>query len=91
MESPDRIVSVSELHRSTGERGTRMYVAHKGLVYDVTDCLRWKSRLHEGLHFPGQDLTAELVEAPHVEEVFKRPCVKVVGRLESLSDLTEFP
>ncbi|MFA5874828.1 MAG: cytochrome b5 domain-containing protein [Anaerolineales bacterium] len=83
MEPPDRIVSISELRRSTGERGTRMYVAYKGLVYDVTDCLRWKSGLHEGLHFPGQDLTAELGEAPHLEEIFKRPCVMVVGRLES--------
>lgn len=83
MEPPNHIVSLSELHRSTGEHGTRMYVAYKDLVYDVTDCLRWKSGLHEGLHFPGQDLTAELDEAPHQDEVLKRPCVKLVGRLES--------
>jgi len=83
MEPPDRIDSISELRRSTGERGTRMYVAYKGIVYDVTECLRWKSGLHEGLYFSGQDLTAELGEALHLEEVFKRPCVMVVGRLES--------
>jgi predicted heme/steroid binding protein len=83
MEPPDRIVSISELRRSTGERGTRMLVAYKGLVYDVTDCLRWKNGLHEGLHFPGQDLTAELRQAPHLEEVFKRSSVTMVGRLES--------
>lgn len=63
MEGHDRIVLISELYRSTGERGTRMYVAHKSLVYDVTDCLRWKSGLHAGLHFPSQDLPAELGEA----------------------------
>ena len=83
MEPPVHIVSMSELHRCSGERGSRMYVAYKGLVYDVTDCLRWKSGLHEELHFPGQDLTAELGEAPHLEDVFKRPCVKVIGRLGS--------
>jgi predicted heme/steroid binding protein len=83
MVSADRIVSKSELRRSTGERGTRMYVAYKGLVYDVTDCPRWKSGLHERLHFPGQDLTDELRQAPHLEEVFKRLDVIMVGRLES--------
>jgi predicted heme/steroid binding protein len=83
MEPPDHIVSLSEFHRSTGEHGTRRYVAHKGLVYDVTDCLRWKTSLPESLHFPSQDLTAELGEAPLQDEVFKRPCVKLVGRLES--------
>jgi len=83
MEPPVHIVTVSELRHNTGERGTRMYIAYKGLVYDVTDCLRWKSGLHEGLHFPGQDLTVELGAAPHMEETLKRLCVKVVGRLES--------
>jgi predicted heme/steroid binding protein len=83
MESLERIVSIRELHRSTGERGTRMYVAYKGLVYDVTDCPRWKSGLHENLHFPGQDLTGEMHQTSHMEEVFKRPCVKVIGRLET--------
>jgi predicted heme/steroid binding protein len=83
MEPPERIVSISELHRSTGERGTRMYVAFGGLVYDVTDCPRWKSGLHERLHFPGQDLTDELRQAPHLVDVFKRPCVTLVGKLGS--------
>ncbi len=83
MENPERIVSMSELRRNTGERGAHMYVAYHGIVYDVTDCPRWKSGLHEQMHFPGQDLTGELDEMKHGEEVFKRPCVKVVGRLES--------
>jgi predicted heme/steroid binding protein len=82
MEPADRIVSLVELHRNSGERGSRLYIAYKGLVYDVSDCLRWKSGLHERLHFPGQDLTTELDEAPHLEEVFKRPCVTLIGRLE---------
>jgi predicted heme/steroid binding protein len=37
--------------------------------------------MHEGLHFPGQDLTDVLPEAPHAREVFERPCVRYVGPL----------
>ncbi|MEP0807349.1 MAG: cytochrome B5 [Chloroflexota bacterium] len=81
MTAPDRIVTHLELRRNNGERGTRKYVAHNGIVYDVTDCPKWRQDLHENLHFPGQDLTSELPEAPHAEEVFSRPCVKIVGRL----------
>jgi predicted heme/steroid binding protein len=79
---PERIVTELELRRNTGERGTCMWVAHKGIVYDVTDCSRWKKGLHEDQHFPGQELTEELENnAPHTEIVFRNPCVKVVGKL----------
>gem|GEM_PF-422010 len=80
---PDRIVTEMELRRNTGERGTRKFIAHKGIVYDVTDCPKWRLELHEQLHFPGQDLTSELPDAPHEEDVFSRPCVKVIGKLEN--------
>jgi predicted heme/steroid binding protein len=84
LDLPERIVTEMELRRNTGERGTRMWVAHNGIVYDVTDCARWKKGLHENQHFPGQDLTAELEQdAPHTESVFKNPCVKVIGRLKA--------
>lgn len=76
-------VTRAELRRANGERGAPRYVAYQGVVYDVGECPKWRSGLHEGLHFPGQDLTAELPEAPHGREVFERPCVKVVGKLEA--------
>jgi predicted heme/steroid binding protein len=82
MSIPDRIVTQMELKRSTGERGTRKLIAYRGIVYDVSDCPKWRTDLHEQLHFPGQDLTGEIAEAPHREEVFARPCIKVIGRLE---------
>jgi len=82
MTTPERIVSKLELRRNTGERGTPKWVAYDGIIYDVTDCLKWRLEMHERLHFPGQDLTSELPDAPHKEDVFSRPCVKVVGRLE---------
>ncbi len=77
-----RVISDLELRRQNGERGMRKFVAYKGIVYDVTDCPKWRLDLHENLHFAGQDLTSELPDAPHEEDVFTRPCVKVIGRLE---------
>lgn len=77
----ERWVSPAELRRSNGDGGTRMWVAVDGEVFDVTDCARWRGGLHEGQHFPGQELTPELREAPHGAEVLSHPCVKRVGRL----------
>jgi len=63
-----------------GERGRRAYIAYGGVVYDVTNCPKWRTGIHESQHFPGQDLSSELPDAPHSVEVFTRPCVKRVGR-----------
>ncbi len=82
MEIPDRVVTLAELRRNNGDRGSRKYVAYQGVVFYFIDCPRCRLDLHERLHFPGQDLTGELGEAPHQESVFNRPCVKVVGRLK---------
>ena len=82
MDITEHIVTHMELRRNTGERGSRKWIAYDGMVYDVTDCPKWRTDMHEQLHFPGQDLTSELPDAPHREDVFSRPCVKVVGRLK---------
>ena len=81
MNIPIRLITLTELMRNTGERGTRKFIAARGIVYDITDCPKWHGDMHENLHFPGQDLSGELDEAPHDEDVFSRPCVKIVGRL----------
>jgi predicted heme/steroid binding protein len=78
---PERKVTPTEFRHHTGERYTRKWIAHQGIVYDVTDCPLWKNDLHEHLHFPGQDLSSEILDAPHSQEVFSRPCVKIVGTL----------
>ena len=70
-----------QLRAYTGERGYPMYIAYAGVVYDVTRCPKWRLGLQERLHWPGQDLTAELGDAPHSAGVFGHPCVKRVGRL----------
>ena len=82
MELPERIISELELRRNTGERSTRKWIAYDGIVYDVTDCPKWHTDMHEQLHFPSQDLTSELPDTPYKKEIFNRPCVKVMGRLQ---------
>lgn len=83
MEIPDRLVTLAELRRCDGERGRPKWAAYGGVVYDLTDCPRWRQEMHERLHFPGQDLSGEMRGAPHDERVFARPCVRPVGRLAS--------
>ncbi len=78
----ERTFTEQELRRLTGERGARMCIAYQGVVYDVSECAKWHTGIHEGLHFPGQDLTSEFPDAPHGLEVFGHPCVKRVGRLK---------
>jgi len=75
-------ITRQELQRHDGDQELSMWVAYSGKVYDVTDCPKWRSGLHENEHFPGQELTEELDEnAPHMAEVFDHPCVKYIGDL----------
>jgi predicted heme/steroid binding protein len=72
--------TLQELKRFDGENGL-MYIAYKGIVYDVSMSRRWQSGLHEGLHFPAQDLSEEMFDSPHGEEVFLHPGIRKVGYL----------
>ena len=83
MEISEQTITQAQLRRNNGDRGAPKWIAYNGIVYDVSDCARWRKEMHENLHFPGQDLTSEFPDAPHNEIVFKNPCVKVVGRLAS--------
>jgi predicted heme/steroid binding protein len=77
---PERLFTIQELMRYNGEDGP-MYIAYQGIVYDVSECAKWRQGIHENMHFPGQDLSEEISDAPHRDEVFRRPCVKRVGKL----------
>lgn len=78
----DRTFTEQELRLYNGDDRPQIYIAYHGIVYDVTDCPRWRHGMHERIHFPGQDLSGEMDEAPHAEDVFTRPCVKIVGKLQ---------
>ena len=48
----------------------RVWVAYQGKIYDVTTSRLWRNGKHYE-HWAGQDLTEELVDAPHSEKVFE--------------------
>lgn len=77
----DTPITRAQLLLHNGDDADEKWIAYNGIVYDVSDCPNWRRELHRNLHFPGQDLSGELEEAPHTDEVFTRPCVKVVGKL----------
>jgi predicted heme/steroid binding protein len=73
-------MTLAELANYDGRNGHRAYIAVNGTIYDVTDSPRWEDGLHSPDHQAGQDLTEELLKAPHVRAVVER--FPVIGRLE---------
>ena len=67
----------ASLARQDGDRRPA-YVACRGLVYDLSASPEWRGGLHRNLHWAGQDLTAELADAPHGIEALASH--RVVGR-----------
>lgn len=76
MEIP--LYSKNQLALRNGQDKPEIWVAYKGFIYDVSASRLWRSGKHYE-HWAGQDLTAELADAPHTETVFQK--FKIVGRL----------
>lgn len=71
-------LSEEELRGYNGRDGMPAYIAYNGKVYDVTSSKFWKEGTHFKKHFAGRDLSAEMANAPHSDEVFEHyPCVGV--------------
>jgi predicted heme/steroid binding protein len=68
----------SQLALYNGQDKETIYVAYQGLVYDLTNSRLWRNGKHYE-HWAGQDLTAELADAPHSEKVFEK--FEAVGKL----------
>ena len=63
--------SKSQLSLRNGRDKDEVWIAYKGKIYDVTRSRLW----HKGQHYEhlaGQDLTDELPDAPHTENVFDK-------------------
>ena len=68
----------SQLALRNGQDRPEIWVAYKGIIYDVSRSRLWfKGKHYE--HWAGQDLTDELPEAPHTDEVFTR--CDAIGKL----------
>jgi predicted heme/steroid binding protein len=71
----------SQLALRNGQDKPEIWVAYKGIIYDVTESRLWRRGQHYE-HWAGQDLTAELPDAPHSDEVFER--FKAIGQLKQV-------
>lgn len=69
-----------ELSQNDGQDGRPAYIAVNRIVYDVTASKLWQNGLHPPDHRAGQDLSEEILSAPHVKAVVER--YPVVGQLE---------
>jgi len=70
--------SKSQLALRNGQDKAEIWVAYRGIIYDVSKSRLWFRGMHYE-HWAGQDLTDELADAPHTDEVFSR--FEVIGTL----------
>jgi predicted heme/steroid binding protein len=77
---PDKLrqITRAQLSLRNGQDKPEIWIAYRGLVYDVTNSKMWRQGKHYE-HWAGQDLTDELDDAPHTEIVFER--LQIIGRL----------
>ena len=74
-----RIFTEEELARYNGRDNTPAFVAYNGKVYDVSSSFLWKGGRHQVTHVAGKDLTEDLSQAPHGDDLLER--FPVVGTL----------
>lgn len=79
MESSLPEYSRTQLALRNGQDKPQVWVAYKGDIYDVTRSRLWRQGKHYE-HWAGQDLTDELVDAPHTAHVFDK--FDIIGRLK---------
>jgi predicted heme/steroid binding protein len=68
----------SHLALRNGQDKPEIWVAYKGMIYDVSRSKLWRTGNHYE-HWAGQDLTDELKDAPHNANVFDK--FKIIGTL----------
>ena len=70
--------TIAQLALRNGQDKPEVWVAYKGVIYEVTQSRLWRTGKHYE-HWAGQDLTDELKDAPHTEKVFDK--FKAIGVL----------
>lgn len=69
----------SQLALRNGQDKPEIWCAYNGLIYDVSKSKLWRNGKHYE-HWAGQDLTDEMKDAPHTQNVFDT--FIVVGKLK---------
>lgn len=67
-----------ELALRNGQDRPEIWIAFKGIIYDVSSSRLWRNGMHYE-HWAGQDLTEELKDAPHTDLVFSK--FNAIGKL----------
>lgn len=78
MDNNKPFYSRSQLALRNGQDKEEVWVAYKGVIYNVTKSRLWRGGKHYE-HWAGQDLTEELKDAPHSATVFDK--FDVIGYL----------
>ncbi|TAE88277.1 MAG: cytochrome b5 [Bacteroidetes bacterium] len=78
MDNDKPFYSRSQLALRNGQDKEEVWVAYKGVIYNVTKSRLWRGGKHYE-HWAGQDLTEELKDAPHSATVFDK--FDVIGYL----------
>ena len=71
--------TAEELKQYDGKEGRPAYTVYDDKVYDVTGNHEFRNGIHSGIHVCGVDLTDEMLDAPHGDEVMDK--VNLIGRL----------
>ncbi|MBB6326192.1 putative heme/steroid binding protein [Algoriphagus iocasae] len=66
-----KVYTKQQLALRNGQDKPEIWIAYQGVIYDVTHSKMWRNGKHYE-HWAGQDLTEELVDAPHNNQVFKK-------------------
>ncbi|MBS9522416.1 cytochrome b5 [Litoribacter ruber] len=66
-----RDITRQQLALRNGQDKPEIWIAYAGKVYDVSSSRLWKNGKHYE-HWAGQDLTDELKDAPHTQNVFDK-------------------
>ncbi len=71
----------AELGRYDGQNGVPIFIAYRGIVYDVSNSYQWRGGMHQVMHRAGDDLSGEIALAPHGADLLKK--FPVVGMIKS--------
>jgi len=74
-----KFYTLSQLALRNGQDKEEIWACYKGKIYDLTPSKMWSNGTHYE-HWAGQDLTEELKDAPHSENVFNK--FMIVGALK---------
>ena len=75
---PLPVYTRAQLALCNGQDKPEIWIACRGLIYDVGRSRLWKGGKHYE-HWAGQELSDEIADAPHTEHVLER--FPVIGRL----------